>query len=857
MRTALVRVVVLLSALLPSAVAAQLLPSETPLDVWGPDGPVRAVARDGDTLYVGGAFNYVGPPTGAFAIVDAATGTVAETHGFQGQAVAVADVPGGGWVVADFGRVSRLDAAGRRIAAFDVPVAATFLALQGSTVFIGGSFTDVRGVVRGGLAAVDLATGALLPWDPGATLQVWGGLLHQGVLYVVDQELTAPPPPQQPEFVYRVVAFDAATAAARPFSSSPVTNVTALAASGSTVFVAGLASGGASAGARVSVSTGAASPWNVALRVSHVVATPTQVFAAGATSGVNPVVGVFAVDPVSGVSSASPVVSGMVWQLGLAADRLVVSRTVVRGVLPRSEVLAVAASAPSTPLWTLEANNTTDRISANGTSIALTGPFTSIGGITRSGVYALDLRTRRVTPFAPFVAASVPSNVSSLAVVGSLLLVGGNVFENSSALVAVDRASGAVLPWAPIPNGIVDALAIDGSQLVVGGSFQEVAGVPRRNLAAISLATGLATPWRPDPDVFVSTVTATGGYVLPGGPFTTIGGVARPAVAAFAGSALLPWAPAAVGHVWSIGLAGARVGIAGDLEDATGNTVQDFRVFDAAGQRVTYPVPAQFASVIAVQGLGGQWLLGGGPATNGRHPLGIFSALNGADLAWAPRIDAWSVGGQVTRLARFDDLIVAGGDFSHVSGRRANQLAVFPMAGPPRGLRASVSGSALTLTWAAPSGAPPDGYVGEAFSGATSLGAFPVTGRSLNVPVPPGRFEVRVRATRGGGTGSTSSRVAVVAPAPSTPPAAPEELAATVVGRVLRLSWALGGGNAESYVLEAGTSSGAANIATFDTGTLDTDFTAAIPPGTYYLRVKARNSFGASGPSNEVTFVVP
>jgi predicted phage tail protein len=62
---------------------------------------------------------------------------------------------------------------------------------------------------------------------------------------------------------------------------------------------------------------------------------------------------------------------------------------------------------------------------------------------------------------------------------------------------------------------------------------------------------------------------------------------------------------------------------------------------------------------------------------------------------------------------------------------------------------------------------------------------------------------------------------------------------------------------ATSYVIEAGSSSGATNLAAFDTGSSATTLTVTdVPAGTYYVRVRASNSAGPSAPSNEVVLTV-
>lgn len=84
-------------------------------------------------------------------------------------------------------------------------------------------------------------------------------------------------------------------------------------------------------------------------------------------------------------------------------------------------------------------------------------------------------------------------------------------------------------------------------------------------------------------------------------------------------------------------------------------------------------------------------------------------------------------------------------------------------------------------------------------------------------------------------------------------------LSAAVNGSTVTLTWAAPTSSdpATSYMVEAGSSSGAANIASLDTGNAATTLTvASVPAGTYFVRVRARNSSGVGAASNEVTFTV-
>jgi hypothetical protein len=194
------------------------------------------------------------------------------------------------------------------------------------------------------------------------------------------------------------------------------------------------------------------------------------------------------------------------------------------------------------------------------------------------------------------------------------------------------------------------------------------------------------------------------------------------------------------------------------------------------------------------------------------------------------------------------------------SSPNSNELIVVvgETPGPPTGLVATVSGSTALLTWNAPSyGGQVNTYVIEAGTtpGAANVAAIDTGGplaRFSAVAVPAGTYFVRVRARNSQATGAASNEVRLVVGETLGPPV---NLGATVAGSTVLLTWnpPSSGGAATAYVIEAGTSTGTANIGVIDTGNPATTFSAtAVPAGVYFVRVRARNGLRVGDASNEV-----
>lgn len=850
-----------------STVAAQPLPSTVPIDTWGPSGQVTGVVRDGHLLYVAGDFVYVGPSTGQIARFSDATGTLLPgpvTDDIAGQFDDLIAVPGAGWIVSGvfslpgdtrIRSMLRIEADGALNRAWrpDVDGVVDGVAIDGATLYIAGRFSAVNGQPRRSLAALDAVTGAVLPWAPqleGRQIptipSVYHMQAHQGLVFLTgDIESVGGTP------VGDLAAIDGVTGQLHPVAASPVADVTALAARGNELFVTGRLPGTAqTSGAVLTIDAGTWRSWPV----------PDLPFVRGLAVGPSAVYAhtteVFVLDPVTGAQIGPPLLGNeYVNDIALGTDVLYVATS--RSV----HAVSLATRADVRP--PILTDRLVPALASNGTELALAGNFDSAGGVRRDGLYALDLRTGRPTAFDPQVYSP-----AAMVRVGDVLVLGGfNLTRGASgpvlgSLAAVSLPDGAVLPWAPGVDRRVSALAADSRRVYIGGEFGTVGGVSRPYVAAFDLPSGRLSSFRPAPDGRVNALALDGDELVIGGLFTSVAGLPRKNVARVRtiDGSVTPWVAPPVRPPSGVAAAGGVTATAGATivagEPVPPNTLT---LIDTAGRALPVTSPAAIADAIGVEMYGAQ-LVVAGTTSGGLVRAGLSRLDTGADAGWQATLIRRQAGPNWF-VRRLPDMLLVGGTFTRVNGWPLRGLAVFPAeaALPPISLRGAVSGAQVSLAWTPGDAVPATSYQLDVSVAGTSLGPFVVAGTSIQARVAPATYEVRVRALVDGVPGLPSAPIRLVVPDPPIPPAAPSGLAATVSNGVVTLSWvaAADGANVTSFVVEAGSRSGVADLAVLRTGVLDTVFQAPAPSGTYHVRVRAANSHGLSAASNEVVVVVP
>jgi uncharacterized delta-60 repeat protein len=607
--------------------------------------------------------------------------------------------------------IARLNADGTLDSAWstttDGPIDA--LALSGNTLYVGGLFSSINGQPRSSIAALDITTGSVTAWNPNTTgggvftIAVSGGTVYVGGAFsnIGGQARN------------HLAAIDPVTGNATAWDPNPNRNVvSSIVVVGSTVYVGGdfTQIGGQlrTALAAVDAATGNATPW-----------API------------PSLGFPAVDTLA-------VTGNTVYAGGFFS--------VTSGGQTRTDLAAFDATTAAFTSWNPNPNDAVSGITLSGSTVYVTGRFTSIGGQSRRYLAAIDAGTGNATGWNP--SPDRFFNTNAITVVGTTVLIGGFFIQiggetvlnfarldattglhvagvrshtgfwgRPSVLMQQDDgrivvggnfqwvASAGVVrknilrlntdgtldtSWDPAADALIFALTKSGAKIYAGGAFSNIGGQPRNGIAELDMATGAATAWNPNPSNSVTSLAASGSSIYAGGAFTSIGGQPRNRIAALdiATGTATAWDPNANGIVNTLAVSGGTIFAGGAFTNIGGQVRNRIASLDASSGLANPWNPNANGTVNKVI-VSGSTIFAGGAFTNiggqPRNRIAAVDASTGLATPWDPNASG-GFSPDIRALDLSGGTVYTGGSFTNIGGQPRNGIAALD----------AVTGSALS-----------------------------------------------------------------------------------------------------------------------------------------------------------------
>jgi len=692
--------------------------------MWGTNGKVSAIARSGNTLYLGGEFSYVGPNTGSGVALSAATGAalpVPPLH-IAGRVRAVIPDGSGGWFIGgQFDRVQSVARAGLAHILADGRLDVTWnpvlnrggyvstLAVASNVLYVGGTFTTLNGQPRQSLGALRTTTGQLTNWNPGAdgqvmALAVAGSTVYAGGVFDVIAG--------QPKG--GLAALDAVTgqpaAWSQPLGGFINSYVDAIVVAGSTVYVGGSFSavGGQTRNnlAALDAVTGQLTAWNPGTNtvVTTLAASDRTIYAGGyfTAAGGQSRMGLAAFEAVTGrLTIWSPGGTQRVNALTIANNTVYAGGDFDSfGGQPRRNLAALDATTGKVTAWNADAGDQVYALASAGGAIFAGGSFASVGGQTRKNLAALNATTGRLTSWKPDAKGLDYINaINALAAANGMVYVAGR-FQSIGGqprnnLAALDTTTGRITAWNPNPDGSrVNVITAVGNRVYVAGDFGFIGNKPRRGLAQLDAVQGLATDWRADmaPGDRVHAIVADDRpEVYVGGDFAAVGGEPRNNLAALdaATGRVTDWNPNVgpdFAGVMTLALAGNILYAGGSFVLAGEQSRRGLAAFDVTTRRLTNWDPnggdtrtaGIDLNVVTALAVAGNVVYANDTLYDKPNQLVAFDAA-AKRTSWRP-----GVNGNVSQLVGYEGVVYAAGDFSFSNGSHAGGFAAFGRPGVRR-----------------------------------------------------------------------------------------------------------------------------------------------------------------------------
>jgi hypothetical protein len=345
------------------------------------------------------------------------------------------------------------------------------------------------------------------------------------------------------------------------------------------------------------------------------------------------------------------------------------------------------------PTWNPDANGNALTIAISGSDVYVGGTFTIIGGQTRNRIAKLNNTTGAADPTwnpnANDFVITIAISSSDVYAGGGFTSIGG---QTRNYIVKLNNTNGnADLTWNPDASGsspytIISTIAISGSDVYAGGIFTSIGGQTRHNIARLNNTNGNADlTWNSHAGgAFlhsygsVSSIALNGSDVYVGGGFTSIGGVLRNNIAKLdntTGNADLTWDANASNEVYTIAISGNEVYAGGFFTSIGGqprNRIAKLNNTTGAADHTWNPIANNWVQTIAISGsdvyAGGRFTSIGGQTRN--RIAKLDNTTGTADLTWNPDANHW-----VSTIAISDNEVYAGGWFSSIGGHTRNRIA--------------------------------------------------------------------------------------------------------------------------------------------------------------------------------------
>jgi hypothetical protein len=623
-----------------------------------PNGAVRELALSGSTLYVGGQFEKIGGQTrDELAALETATGAATSFNPLPG-----ADAEYEGEYLCG-------------------------LAVDGPYIFVCGDFTEIGGQKREGLALLNTSDGSATAWNPEnrdrpeSMYLAPGGVLYVGIFGEFLIEPTkenkfheqkridhdsvaalklAPEVTAQPE----VLPFNPSFGTPGFFYEAPVTSFVQI---GSTLYIGGRFTSTQEYGENEN----GEDTFSEETHDRVVAYNPTDNYALVP----------FEPSPNGEVTALAAIGS----HLYLAGSFSEVGGTAHQGVAEvNASTAAVESSNP-------EIDGRVDALAATESAVYVGGSITTVGGATREHLAAIDTATGALEAADP----SVDGTVRALAVDGSTLYVGGS-FRNATGalsgeeskgrphLAAFETGTGALTSFNPEPNNTVNALALSGSTLFVGGSFGELGTTKHGTLAAFSTTDGSTEAFNPEPNGEVNALAVSSGRLYVAGSFSELAALSGTPKAADLAVFELPSetldasfaSPGFDGSLFSLAANGSSVYVGGDFNNVGETYEPRLAALSAADGTLETQWNPEASNDVSSLLIDNSTLYAGGDFgdAGGQPRPGIagLSTENGAATPFDPEPE-----GEVRALALGPNDLYIGGTFTEVAGRNQSYFATF------------------------------------------------------------------------------------------------------------------------------------------------------------------------------------